>query len=173
MSVDKQFLLDANVFIDAVRRRYYSFEICPGFWNSLLRQQKIKRVFSIDKVREELVAGKDELKRWIIDKAPKSFFLNTADIFIADEYRKIITWIQNENQYRPEAQSQFASGADGWLIAYAKAHNTTLVTLEVSDKNSKKKVKIPDVCAEFKVDYCDTFEMLKSLKQQFVLKKSK
>lgn len=28
------FLVDADVFI-AAKNRYYAFDICPGFWNSL------------------------------------------------------------------------------------------------------------------------------------------
>jgi hypothetical protein len=31
----EKYLLDSNVFIEAYRR-YYSFDICPGFWDCLV-----------------------------------------------------------------------------------------------------------------------------------------
>ncbi len=48
MSDGKQYLLDANVFIEA-HQRYYGSDVCPGFWRALIQQHERKRVFSIDK----------------------------------------------------------------------------------------------------------------------------
>lgn len=47
------YLLDANVFIEA-KRRYYAFDICPGFWDALLMQHENAKVASIDRVKKEL-----------------------------------------------------------------------------------------------------------------------
>ena len=34
MGSDLQYILDANVFIEAYKR-YYAFDLCPGFWRSI------------------------------------------------------------------------------------------------------------------------------------------
>jgi hypothetical protein len=46
----------------------------------------------------------------------------------------------------------------------------TIVTQEVSAPESKKEVKIPDVCDAFEVPCIDTFEMLEKLGAQFTWK---
>ena len=62
--MSNRFLLDANVFIEA-KNRYYGFDICPGFWSSLVTQHKSRRVFSIDRIQKELAIQDDEIKKWI------------------------------------------------------------------------------------------------------------
>ena len=46
------YVLDANVFIDAAKR-YYAFDIAPGFWDSLALLAQIGSVRSIDRVYQE------------------------------------------------------------------------------------------------------------------------
>ena len=48
------YLLDANVFIEA-KNSYYSFAICPGFWNSLIGLFNSGELCSIDYIRQELL----------------------------------------------------------------------------------------------------------------------
>lgn len=57
MSRKQPFLLDSDVFI-AAKNSYYAFAICPGFWKSLIHHHEKKRVFSIDQVRREILAGR-------------------------------------------------------------------------------------------------------------------
>ena len=54
------FLLDTNVFIEA-HRRYYAFDIHPGFWNCLYHLFQTNQAVSLDRVRTELLGGNDEL----------------------------------------------------------------------------------------------------------------
>lgn len=61
MSGSKQYLLDANVFIEA-KNTYYGFVLCPGFWNALIVQHQKRNVFGIDRVLAELVDEADELR---------------------------------------------------------------------------------------------------------------
>lgn len=35
MMVDRTYLMDSDVFITA-KNLYYSFDICPGFWDSVI-----------------------------------------------------------------------------------------------------------------------------------------
>ena len=81
-------------------------------------------------------------------------------------------WVQASEQFKPEAKALFAQGADGWLIAFAKAHDYTVVTQEVFDPLIRKTVPIPNICKEFKVACVDTFSMLRDLRAHFYWKKS-
>ena len=170
MSDGKGYVLDANVFIEA-HQRYYGFAICPGFWRALARQHEKKRVFSIDRIKAELVGGRDPLSAWVKDGAPGTFFKGTADKKVSDAFADMVNWVQAEQQFTPEAKSLFASVADGWLIAYAKTNGLVVVTHEDYAPDAKKKVPIPNVCLEFNVEYCSTFAMLRDLKVQFILRK--
>jgi|SRR5207245_2619053 len=170
MSAGKRYVLDSNVFIQA-HRTYYGFDFCPGFWLALSRQHEAKRIFSIDKVKAELLPLSDELSRWVNDRAPDTFFKGTADKAVSDAFGDMIIWVQNEPQFTPEAKAEFASVADGWVIAYAKANGLVVVTHEEYAPDVRRKVPIPNVCLEFGVDYCNTFEMLRQLKVRLGLKK--
>ena len=169
MSGGKRFVLDANVFIQA-HQSYYAFDICPGFWDALVRQHEAKRLCSIDRIKDELEAIDDELREWSGDTAPDTFFKGTADKRVVDAYREIANWVQNEAQFNAEAKAGFLAGADGWLVAFAKAYGMAVVTHEAFAPDAIKRVPIPNLCVEFKLDYCNTFEMLEELGERFVLR---
>lgn len=57
------YLLDSNVFIQA-KNLHYGFDFCPGFWDWMVQSNSEGKVFSIEKVKEELFAGDDELTGW-------------------------------------------------------------------------------------------------------------
>ena len=170
MSASKCFVLDANVFITA-HQQYYRFDVCPGFWDALVRQHEAQRACSIDKVRDELFELNDELTRWAKRKALESFFKGTADKAVIDAFRQMVNWVQSQDQFTSEAKAEFASVADGWVVAYAMANDLTVVTLEEYAADVKRKVPIPNICLEFKVPYVNTFEMLEAMKECFVLAK--
>ena len=110
------YVLDSDVFI-AAKNLYYAFDICPGFWESILQAYQHDRVRSIDR-----------------------------------------------------AKAKFATEADGWLVAYSMVHGTTVVTNEQPSPESRKRVLLPDVFAQFKVSAKDTFTMLRSLAVKFDLR---
>ena len=78
-----------------------------------------------------------------------------------------MTWVQAQDQFSDAAKADFATGADGWLVAYAKSKGLIVVTHEVLDPSIKRKVPIPNVCEAFSVNYVDTFEMLRQLGVRF------
>lgn len=163
------YVLDANVLVDA-HRRWYAFYFHPGFWDFLLIMHAQGRVVSIDRVRKEILAG-DELEQWVADKAPKTLFESTATTEVAGNFAAMMQWVQDHEQFKPEAKAEFASVADGWLPAYALAHpNHVVVTHEELSPDAKKRVPLPNVCKQFGVPWMDTFAMLRELKAQFVLK---
>ena len=50
------YLVDTNVFIEA-KNDFYGMDFCPAFWDWLVEGNRDKRVFSIDRVRDELIEG--------------------------------------------------------------------------------------------------------------------
>lgn len=166
------YLLDANVFIEA-KRRYYAFDICPGFWDSLVLHHSNGRLRSVDRVqRIELAKGKDDLTTWAESDVPETFFAATDEEDVLRWYGEVIGWVQNQPQFFPEAKTEFAGSVDGWLIAYAKAKSLILVTHEVLAPDARKKVPIPNACDAFGVLYKDTFQMLRALETRFILQQT-
>ena len=49
------YLLDANVFI-AAKNLHYGLDFCPAFWDWLVAGNESQRVFSVEKVGDELKA---------------------------------------------------------------------------------------------------------------------
>lgn len=168
------FLLDSDVFIVA-KNTYYAFEICPGFWNALLHQHRRGRVFSITRVRGELMSGRktEDLVTWVAGEVPSAFFLDVDEADVMAAYTEIILWSQRHTRFFDRAKAKFATGADGWLVAYAKVHEAIVVTNEQPAPDSKVEIKLPDVCAQFGVQHKDTFLMLRELAVQFDLRGGK
>ncbi len=65
------------------------------------------------------------------------------------------------------AKAKVATGADGWLVAYARVRGVIVVTNEQSAPQSGKEVKLPDPCGQFGVRRDNTFAMLRALHIQF------
>lgn len=172
MSDVRRYLLDANVFMQA-KNHYYGFEICPGFWKALIAENRKKRVISIDRVKEEISIGNDDLVNWAKNIAPKTFFEETNDITVLESFHEMVDWVQAASQFSAAAKAEFASVADGWLIAYAKVNGLILVTQEVYAPDAQRRVPIPNVCLEFDVEYVNTFEMLREVGTRFDLRKQK
>ncbi|HUW62999.1 MAG TPA: DUF4411 family protein [Candidatus Bathyarchaeia archaeon] len=166
-TTSRTFLLDANVFIQA-KNSYYALALCPRFWASLKGSHEAGHLYSIDHIKRELLLGKDDLASWAEQTLSPSFFHSTTDAAVMSQYRDIMTWVQDNTQFFDSAKSEFATAADGWLVAYAKAKGHVVVTHEQLRPEAKNRVLIPNVCKEFGVDYTDTFQMLKSLGVRFV-----
>jgi hypothetical protein len=162
MAKSRIYLLDSNVLIEA-HKRYYGFDICPGFWDAITRQHRKNRVFSLDRVQKEIDGNKDRLAEWSKSTAPETLFKPSDTPKIVRQFGELVTWVQAEPQYKPEAKAQFAAVADGWLIACAKAEGLILVTDEVYNRDIKKKVPIPNVCRHVDVEYINTFQMMREL----------
>ncbi len=163
------YLLDANVFIEA-HRRYYAFDICPGFWVALANHNGTGNLKSIDRVKtEEFARGTDGLLNWARTAVPGDFFANSSDTDIIQAYRDAVNWVNSQTRFSQAAKNEYAQSVDGWLIAYAKARGMILVTHEERAPASRNSVKIPDVCDAIGVTCRNTFEMLRDLGSSFIL----
>lgn len=109
--MDKEYIIDSNILISS-SRRFYPFDIMPGFWRQFL--EKIDgKVVLIDKVKEEIFSGNDQLSDWL-----------------------------RENQ---------------------ACFIQKIVTEETYDPNSKKRVKIPNICKGYEIEYIDMLRFFREI----------
>ena len=160
--------MDADVFI-AAKNECYAFDICPGFWTSLLHHYKAGNLCSIDRVQGELLAGREteDLVKWVKSELPAEFFLDTNGKAVTEAYSEVMLFVQRNPRYFDRAKAKFATEADGWLVAHAMVHGATVVTNEQPRPESRNRVLLPDVCDQFEIAYRDTFSMLKDLRIRF------
>lgn len=163
------FVLDANVIM-AAYRDYYAPDFCPGFWDCIPHYFQAGRLVSIDRVFGE-IKNPGDLVQWA-NNAPNGLFAFSGDQPAINTYSTIMNWVQNNAQFKQAAISQFAAGADGWLIAYAHVHGAVVVTQEVLAADAQNRVPIPNVCRQFNVSYHNTFEMLRLLGVRFDLRRT-
>jgi hypothetical protein len=160
----KGYLLDTGVFIEAHRRYWYRLDLNPGFWEALLHFQGAARLRSLDRCRKEIAEG-DMLATWIAG-APDGLFVSTADPDVAAKYAEVMTWAAAA-AFTDDAKAEFAGNADGWVVAYAAVQDLIVVTHETHEPARRNKVKIPNACKQFGVEWMDTFEMLRQLEVRF------
>src|SRR4029077_5691772 len=160
------YLLDANVFIQA-KNLHYGLDFCPAFWDWLLANNATGKVFSIEKVEDEIKAGSDELAQWASNLGAK-FFLR-PHYFLLAAPGQVSTWATNQN-YEPAAVNTFLQVADYYLVGHAIAHKHVVVSHEIASISTKK-IKIPNVCIGLNVKCVTPFEMLRNEKARFVLAK--
>ena len=160
-----RYVLDANVFIEAARR-YYAFDLAPPFWETLVRHAANGRIQSIDRIKKELEQGNDELATWATTQFTDAF-ASTDEEDVIESYSEVMGWVQAQDQFSDAAKADFATSADGWLVAYARSKGHIVVTHEVLDPSIRRKVPIPNVCQAFGVSYVDTFKMLRELGVRF------
>jgi predicted nucleic acid-binding protein len=159
------YCLDANVYIEA-HRRYYAFDIAPGFWEGLSRLAERQAICSSLLVFEEIADSDDELAQWA--SVNKDVLFVQPDEATQDAYREIADLV--ERLYEPQHVQKFLSGADPWVIAQTKAHNLIVVTMEVRKREQDQgqagkiagKIQIPNVCERVSVRYIDTFTLLRN-----------
>jgi len=159
-----KFLIDSNFFIQA-HRVNYPLDVMPSFWNKVHEMAHNGSIISIDKVKNEIYKNEDDLKNWCQSNLPNNFFHDTS--IAMREYAAIAGWASSmDSHYKSAALAEFlhADEADAFLIAYSLNQEIPLITHEKSEPNSKRKIKIPDVCNQFGVRYHTTIDMLRFLR---------
>ena len=122
------YLLDANTFIEA-KNTYYGMDFCPAYWDWLENANAAGRVYSIEKVQNEITAGTDALATWAAAKDAR-FFL-APDAATLPAFATVSAWA-NSAGYSAGAIGTFLSVADYYLVAQALAHRYAVVTREVA-----------------------------------------
>jgi len=113
-----RYCLDSNVYIEA-HRRYYAFDIAPGFWDGLVRLAEQQIICSPILVYNEIAVSHDVLAKWA--KLNKDLLFVEIDDPTQEVFKQIVDQIVLS--YEPHQVQNFLSGADPWVIAYAKCIN--------------------------------------------------
>ncbi len=160
------YLIDSDVFIDA-KNRHYGFDFVPAFWDWIIRQHQVGRAFTVQRVADEVLAGGDELAQWMSSQ-PASFRL---DVGASDQValRAVARWANDSSTFTQGAVAEFLQKGDYYLVAQAATLSYTVVTQEVSDPTSRRRVKIPDACRAVGVASVTPFKMLRDERARFVL----
>jgi len=163
------YVVDTNFFIQA-HRTGYPLDIAVSFWKTIKQLAYDVRIISIDKVKNEIYRNEDALKRWCEENLPENFFKDSSGVM--EEYSKVSAWaVSKKDHYKPKAIEEFldADEADAFLVAYALSDpaNRIIVTQETSQPQIKSKIKIPEVCNAFNLDYVNTMQMFRKLNVSF------
>ena len=159
------YLLDTNVFIQA-KDLHYGFDFCPAFWEWLIKQNNSGRVYSIEKVSDELSAIEDELADWSEERGYGFFLRPDSTLFAA--LTTVSEWVMGQ-MYDQSAVNTFFQKADYYLVAQALSGKHVVVTHEIPS-NSPRKVKIPDACIGLGIKCMTPFDMLRTERARFVLR---
>lgn len=160
-----RYVVDSNFFIQA-HRFHYPIDIANSFWGKVKELADKEIIISIDKVKKEIYRNEDKLTKWCKSHLPHNFFKDSSSS--VTKYSLIATWAAS-SKYRPSAKTEFLATdlADSWLVAYAWDNGIKIVTHEKSAPESKKRIKIPEVCDQFGVEYLNTMEMFRELRETF------
>jgi len=164
-----KFIIDANVLI-APYNNYYSFDLLPTFWDQMKKHIECGNIIILDLVKDEIEKHTDDdLSKWLKTIKIKTYikFRNPNTIPC---YSEIIKHVDECGYYITDKVllDWDHPSADPWLIATASAYKYKIVTFEqtagkLSNKSKSKRAKIPDVCDHFGVEYCNLYEMMRSL----------
>lgn len=163
------YVVDTNFFIQA-HRAHYPLDVVSSFWNKVKELAENESIISIDKVKHEIYRNNDALKQWCEENLPDDFFKDTSNITAA--YSQVVSWATaRSNHFLPNALNEFLDSeeADAFIVAYvlSENHDRVVVTQEISEPRSKKKVKIPDVCNGLNVNYVNVMTMFRELGETF------
>ena len=159
------YIIDSNAFMQA-KQKFYAFDICPGYWTALIWHQQAGVLRSVDRVRDEIEAGGDDLWEWVQKSFPESGFAETGVPEVLAKYGQLQQWVNGNALYTPAAKLEFAEekNADGWLVAYAMTlKKGVIVTMEDFNAEKRNKVPIPNLGSAFGIESITPFEMLRRL----------
>jgi hypothetical protein len=136
-----------------------------AFWDWLVQEHENGRVFSVERVGDEVQAGSDELAEWAEARGLEFFVRPDAAVFPA--LARVSEWATSQS-YEPAAVNTFLQVADYYLVAQALAGGHTVVTHEIPSA-SPRKIKIPDACIGLDIKCMSPYEMLRKERARFVL----
>lgn len=166
-----RYILDANCFITQHRGGYNPLDVAISFWNKIQELSNKDAICSLDKVRDELYGNDDELKQWIKNNLPKTFFLPFASEPTLSMLTNVSSWANSHNEYNNSAKKKFlkADKADLYLTAFAASFpdRYTIVSFEKSNPKAIGEIKLPDACRQFNARCISLAEMFRELNQTY------
>lgn len=159
------YLIDTDIFIRA-KNDHYRMDVCPGFWEWLIRANAAGRVLSIRAVGDDLSDGDDELTEWAAAQGDDFFVAPAASDL--EKLGEVARWIDEHDTYTAAAKQTFLGCSDFYVVAQALAGRHTVVSHEVPS-DSVNKVKIPNACIELGIRHATPWQMLRVEQARFVL----
>jgi hypothetical protein len=160
-------ILDSDVLIEAYQT-FYSFDLCPGFWDFLDQKGATRDIVSIREVRLELEPRGDDLSRWAA-RRQATFFLEPTNETV-QAMQQVAAWTIATPNFSETAKREFLAAADSFLVAAGLAYGASVVTLEQPNQaNQIGKIKIPTACAALNVACEPPFRVLQREGARFVL----
>lgn len=156
------YMLDSDTFIRA-KDNEYALDVHLRFWQWIDEQVAAGIIASSIMVYGEITDRDDALADWARARKDNGLFLPPSDEAQA-VYTTICDWVKLN--YKPHKAKLFLAKADPWLIAQAKVEGAAVVTHEKFEPNSWK-VKIPNVCKQFDVDWKNIYKVQAELKAKF------
>ncbi len=169
MTACVNYVLDSNVIISGFTRHFHP-HLCPGFWQALptiwgrLRASTKSRMSLLRRATQSLHG---------LRACPLLFFASTNEDDIMQAYSRVGKIVDDEQRYTRRAIDDYMSKADSWLVAHALANNATVVTEEPYDYKARKRIFIPNTCADVGIPCVDPFAMLRKLKIVFEWKNAR
>ena len=157
------YLLDANVLIEA-DRDYYAIDRVPEFWDWILMHAEQGTVRMPVETFEEALNPKTDipglLENWLIE--------HQDDLVLEEGVDAGLVAYVTESGYANDLSDVEIEkiGRDPFLVAYAliDPNERVVVTTENSKpKRQRANRKLPDVCGDFHVRCCHTFEITREL----------
>ena len=157
------YLLDANVLITA-NTQYYPVDRVPEYWDWLRHMAAAGHVKMPIEIYEEVLDGpkneKDLVFAWLQEAETKNVILlpDAVDVGLV----QMIT----VNGYAPDLTDDQVDriGRDPFLIAHGLATGRCIVTVETSEpRKQRHNRKVPDVCDEFAVKWCEPHKFNRDL----------
>ena len=154
-------LLDANVLITA-KNSYYALDRVSEFWEWLLHMGATHALKIPLEIIEEITGGADDLAQWLGDREHKDALCLQEDVDI-----ELVQHVLAQG-YAPDLTDAeiIKIGRAPFLIAYAMVSPDVrkVVTTEVSKPTCQRaNCRVPDVCNDVGVQWCDSFTMIGSL----------
>ena len=154
------YLLDANVLIDA-NDNYYPLDRVPEFWDWLLHHGRANEVKICVEMYEE-ITGDGPLPTWLAQDDVRS-----ALLLPDDSDQAVVSQVVDQGYAADLTDIEVqAIGRDPFIVAHAMAdiQNRIVVTTEHSAPSKRRQNrKIPDVCNQFGVRWCDPFAFYRRL----------
>ena len=149
-----RYIVASNSFISP-QRGYSPIEVARSLWAKISALASEHKIYSLDKVKEELYLHDDELKEWMKANMPADYFLSSDHAEVITKLQEIIAWADSHTFYSPKANHKFRrmDKTDLYLVTFAAVDPAegTIVSMERPAPRNAGEIKLPDACAKFGV----------------------